>query len=156
MIKFMKFRWAENESQLRKRFENMSDDELNRLSYKNLVEYICEDIINTFADDTKYIMGPTAITDRITEIDDGDYSGTLLFTIPFDVYQPRPNEYFMTYVEYGSCSVCDTLQGIYYKEREEQLNDYMKLCRDIASNFIVPYNFGWRENELFKEATVND
>lgn len=156
MIKFMKFRWAENEALLRKRFENISDDELNRLSYKNLVEYICEDIINTYDDSTKYITGPTVLTDRITEIDDGDYSGTLLFTIPFDVYQPSHKEYFMTYIEYGSCSVCDTLQGIYYMEREQKINDYMKLCRDIASNFIMPYNIGWRENELFKEATIND
>ena len=156
MIKFMKFRWAENEALLRKRFENMSDDELNRLSYKDLVKYICEDIINTFNDSTKYITGPTVIISRITEIDDGDYTGTLLYIIPFDVCVPCHNEYFMTYVEYGSCSCCDTLQGIYYMEREEQINDYMKLCRDIASNFIVPYNFGWRENELFREATVND
>lgn len=156
MIKFMKFRWAENESQLRKRFENMSDDELNRLSYKNLVEYICEDIINTFYDDTKYFTGPTVLTDRITEIDDGDYTGTLLYVIPFDVCTPCHNEYFMTYVEYGSCSGCDILQSIYYMEREQRINDYMKLCRDMASNFIVPYNIGWRENELFKEATIND
>lgn len=156
MIKFMKFRWAENEALLRKRFENMCDDELNRLSYKDLVKYICEDIVNTFVESTDYIAGPTVMTDRITEIDNGDYCGTLLFTIPFDVYEPSHNEYFMTYVEYGSCSGCDTLQGIYYMEREEQINDYMKLCKDIASNFIVPYNIGWRENELFKEATIND
>ena len=49
---------------------------------------------------------------KITAIDDGDYQGTILFLIPAKVYQPSENNYWYTAVDYGSCSGCDTLQGI--------------------------------------------
>lgn len=47
---------------------------------------------------------------RIHEIDDGDYQGTLLFVIPADEYQPW--NYWYVKVCYGSCSGCDTLMAI--------------------------------------------
>jgi hypothetical protein len=48
--------------------------------------------------------------DRIHKIDDGDYQGTLVFVIGAQGYQP--DEYWYTKVGYGSCSECDTLEGI--------------------------------------------
>lgn len=48
--------------------------------------------------------------ERIHQIDDGDYQGTLIFVIAEKGYQP--NEYWYVKVSYGSCSGCDTLQAI--------------------------------------------
>lgn len=48
--------------------------------------------------------------EKIHEIDDGDYQGTLLFVIPSDNYQPYT--YWYVKVDYGSCSGCDTLMAI--------------------------------------------
>jgi len=67
----------------------------------------------------------------ITEIDNGDYQGTKIFIIPLQTYQPSETETAVTYFGYGSCSGCDTLQGIHnYDDRmpsDEQVRDYMTL-----------------------------
>ena len=93
--------------------------------------------------------------EEITEIDNGDYQGTLLYLIPFKTYQLSENEYLMTYVGYGSCSGCDTLQAIQdYSEKpltEGQISDFMALCKDILTNTIKPYNHGWRETEDYNQ-----
>lgn len=71
--------------------------------------------------------------DRIHEIDDGDYQGTLLYVIAAAGYQP--NEYWYVKVCYGSCSGCDTLQEIRgYKDgppSKEQVDQYMTLALHI-------------------------
>ena len=68
--------------------------------------------------------------------------------------------FLMTYVEYGSCNYCDILQRIQYLEdcenihklpTEQQVKDYMILCKDIVSNIIRPYNIGWRGDEQFEQ-----
>ena len=45
---------------------------------------------------------------RIHTIDDGDYQGTLLFVVGATGYQP--SNYWLTAVDYGSCSGCDALE----------------------------------------------
>ena len=93
------------------------------------------------------------ICEMLKEIDDGDYQGTLLYLIPEDTYQPNSSEYLMTFVEYGSCSGCDTLQGIQCfldtKSRDKSIDDLMNLCKDLICNMIKPYNTGWRHDEKF-------
>lgn len=73
---------------------------------------------------------------RIHEIDDGDYQGTLVYVIAEESYQPH--EYVTARVWYGSCSGCDTLEAIRMYGDDaptpEQLDDYMKLARDIVSS----------------------
>ena len=73
---------------------------------------------------------------RIHVIDDGDYQGTLLFVIGGQGYQP--NDYYFVKVYYGSCSGCDTLQGIsdYSNDppTEGQVKDYMTLALHIFQN----------------------
>lgn len=72
--------------------------------------------------------------EAIHEIDDGDYQGTLLYVIPANTYQP--SDYWFVKVYYGSCSGCDTLQGIssYFTETPtpEQVNEYWTLCLHIV------------------------
>jgi len=69
---------------------------------------------------------------KITEINNGDYQGTLLFVIGGKGYQPCVNEHWFTAVEYGSCSCCDTLQGISGWDcklpTEDQTQQYWTLC----------------------------
>ena len=48
--------------------------------------------------------------DRIHEIDDGHYQGTLIYVIGCGGYQP--DKYWYVKVSYGSCSGCDTLENI--------------------------------------------
>lgn len=71
--------------------------------------------------------------ERVHEIDDGDYQGTLLYVIAAKGYQPR--DYHFVKVGYGSCSGCDTLQGIkdYGDEKPtpEQVEQYMALATHI-------------------------
>jgi hypothetical protein len=72
--------------------------------------------------------------ERVHEIDDGDYQGTLVFVIAGSGYQP--SDYWYVKVGYGSCSGCDTLQAISGYSSEpptpEQVNDYMTLALHIV------------------------
>lgn len=72
--------------------------------------------------------------DRIHQIDDGDYQGTLVFVIAAQGYQP--SDYWYVKVGYGSCSVCDTLQAISSYSSEpptaEQARDYWTLALHIV------------------------
>ena len=69
----------------------------------------------------------------ILSIDHGDYQGTLLFIIAASGYQP--NKYWFVKVDYGSCSGCDTLEGIRcYSDgppSDAQVADYMTLALHI-------------------------
>lgn len=61
--------------------ELLKDPELNNCEYKHIVEKVVEVVLNT---NEKELWSPAGIT----EIDNGDYQGTLLFLIPRDTYQP--------------------------------------------------------------------
>lgn len=71
---------------------------------------------------------------RIHQIDDGDYQGTLVFVIAAGGYQP--SDYWYVKVGYGSCSGCDTLQGICgYSDdlpTPDQISQYMTLALHIV------------------------
>lgn len=165
MNKFCLEQWERNKDRLKKELETRTD--LNTCEYRDLVKLVTEYILNN-PEDKPYIVGDFGCelnfqSDEITEIDNGEYQGTLLYLIPFDTYQPSEEEYLMTFVGYGSCSGCDTLQGIqnYCDEvnlTPSQVNDFMTLCKDIVTNMIRPYNTGWRANPIFDtvEVTEND
>ena len=149
MLKYCLKKWDANKGILEERLKN--DKTLNNCDYKYLVELVVECILNPSCDDYERWDAK-----NITVVDNGDYQGTLLFLIPCDCYQPEESEYLMTYVGYGSCSGCDTLQRIqeYYEYEKRptasQLKDYMTLCKDLVTNMIKPYNGGWRFDEEFE------
>jgi len=149
MIKYCLNRWNENQQKLRQQLE--TDTSLNGCDYKYLVELV-----------TKFILGKEWDAENITVIDNGDYQGTQLFLIPRDTYQPSESEYLMTYVGYGSCSGCDTLQAIQgcsFDDRllePDQVEDFMKLCKDLVTNMICPYNIGWRASPDFEPVGFNE
>lgn len=83
-------------------------------------------------------VSPEINTDAITQINDGDYQGTLLFVIPLSTYQPCEWEYLTTYVGYGSCSGCDTLLGISEYDtglpNKTQIEAYLTLCLHMVEH----------------------
>jgi len=85
--------------------------------------------------DNKY---PRLDPERIHVIGDGDYQGTLLFVIGAKEYQPR--DYWCVFVDYGSCSGCDTLEAIHETvlsnkpPTQQQTDDYMSLALHIVQN----------------------
>jgi len=111
-------------------------------------------------DDTKYDGDKFNL--NIKQIDYGDYQGTLILAFAKDVYQPSASETYYTYVEYGSCSGCDTLLSIvhnspfcydeydelddadkeeYDKIKEQQINDLLTLCLHMVEK-IASFAYG--------------
>lgn len=146
MLKYCLKKWDANKGLLKKRLKG--DLLLNKCNYEYLVKLVVEYVLNQGDDEYKWD------SEHITVVDNGDYQGTLLFLIPSDDYQPDESDYLMTYVGYGSCSGCDTLERIRDDGEEKltasQLKDYMALCKDIVTNMIKPYNGGWRNDEDFE------
>ena len=72
--------------------------------------------------------------ERIHQIDDGDYQGTLVYVIAAEGYQP--SDYWYVKVGYGSCSGCDTLEAIRFyedgKPSEGQVKQYMTLALHVV------------------------
>jgi hypothetical protein len=111
-----------------KRFEEGKDELREIFSQKHPDNY--REIVTNVVK----IIGKPLDWERIHEIDDGDYQGTLVYVIGDDDYQP--SDYWYVKVYYGSCSGCDTLEGIRgYDDgnpTEEQTNDYMTLALHIV------------------------
>lgn len=141
MIKYCKEQWMKNEGKLKEVLLHRED--LNYCSYETLVKLVVDYILNDEEQDENWD------SKNITVIDNGDYQGTELYLIPRNTYQPAEYDYLMTYVGYGSCSGCDTLQSIQCDE--DNIDDYMTLCRDLVFNMVKPYNNGWRNEDLFDE-----
>lgn len=99
-------------------------------SYKDIVKAVIAAVTNP--DDSYEDDNPDP--DRIHVIDDGDYQGTLLFVIGAKGYQP--SRYWVVPICYGSCSGCDTLQGIRDYEdgtpTAKQANSYLTLALHIV------------------------
>lgn len=157
MIKFCVEKWNKNHKLLEAALKSRTD--LNTCGYRTLVEMAVTYIFNDGLDCDRYdYCGKLFRPDLITEIDNGDYQGTLIYLIPNATYQPGPGDYLMTYVYYGSCSVCDTLQAIQdYIEgplTDEQISDFMSLCKNLVQYTIKPYNSGWRNDEQFDVVEV--
>lgn len=146
MIKYCKDKWSKNYNKLYEVLcKELKLSQLNDYEYKDLIKLSVTHVLND-NEDVEWD------TENITEIDDGDYQGTLLYLIPKSTYQPDEQEYLMTYVGYGSCSGCDTLQSIqygYFEDQTEIIKEYMMLCKDIICNMIKPYNNGWRSENVF-------
>lgn len=149
MIKYFVDKWNQNENYLKQAIENSN----NRGSwhYIDLVKLVVENILNNNLDSSDYEFD----SKYITEIDNGDRGGTLLYLIPRKWYQPAEYEYIMTFVDYGSCSQCDALKSISETFRdvsdEQGVKECMELCKDLVCNMIKPYNSGWREDAKFCE-----
>lgn len=152
MLKVIKEQWDKNQEVLREALKNGTG--FNSCSYMDLVKLAFDKVYNT----GMITYGSILDIDNIVQIDHGNYQGTLLFVIPVKCYQPSEYEYLMTYIGYGSCSVCDALQSIqdYCDDglTDEQVSEFMSLCRDILANTVKPFNKGWRYDSDFDEVEM--
>ena len=158
MIKYCLKKWNKKKNKLEEVLKH--DTTLNDCEYGYLVKLVVENILNGEDEDDEWMWDSTWDSEKITTIDNGSYQGTLIFLIPIKTYQPCEYEYLMTFVSYGSCSGCDTLLHIQSwhdegeKPTQQQLKDYMILCKDLVCNMIKPYNGGWRNEEEFEPIEV--
>ena len=146
MLKYCYEKWNKNKDKLE---EALRKTDLSHVSYRDLLVLTVENVFNDAWD-----------TEEITEIDNGSYSGTLLYLIPMDSCEPAEYDYLMTYIGYGSCSVCDHLQSIQPdcddEPNDEDIKNFMSLCKDFITNMIKPYNSGWRQNDIFEHVTMEE
>ena len=125
MIKEFVDKWYKYKNELEEYFRNTPQKEYDE--YNKIVELLFEKIINKENGDFD--------TKNYLVIDDGNYQGTQIFIFHRNVYQPDVEDYVYTNTYYGSCSGCDTLQGINHYEDgcpdEEQINGYMQLALNL-------------------------
>lgn len=146
MIKEFILAWDKNKDDLENYFRTHKQSEYE--AYEDLVKLLFDIIINP--DDTRQHKFST---EDITVIDHGEYQGTQIFIVHIDTYQPSVCDYVYTNNYYGSCSGCDTLQGIseYGYDNipdEQQIKDYMALCLGLLQSCV------WMTND--SEEVKND
>jgi hypothetical protein len=114
--------WDANKASVRATFAHHPED------YKAIVRAVIEMLA---ANSSEYDKPDP---ERIHEINDGDYQGTLVYVIGASGYQPY--RYWYVKVSYGSCSGCDTLEAIrgyqYGAPDESQVSQYMTLALHIT------------------------
>ena len=135
MIREFVAAWDKNKQNLRHYIASNRQGEYD--SYGKLVKALFREVINPYLSEYNCDIFNT---EKLHEIDDGDYQGSLIFLVPRDTYQPSPEDYVMTFQYYGSCSGCDTLLGIsqYCDDKypdKEQIDDYMTLCLHLLQHF---------------------
>jgi hypothetical protein len=127
--------YNKNKSVLREMFQKVLEQN-EYIRYDRVVKILVKFLSNgnmaysPYGDSRSYELDPG----RITEIDHGEYQGTLIYVIGEPGYQP--SNYVVTKVDYGSCSGCDTLDRILEDtdNQEQQLNDLLTLCLHIIQH----------------------
>lgn len=129
MIQEVIKQWDKNKHKLEEYFRTTKQSEYSS-SYATIVQKIIELVVTQKDEYSNYDAT------QITVVDNGDYQGTQIFLIPTDTYQPSIDDYLITHTYYGSCSGCDTLQGISDYEfglpTEEQVKEYMTLALHLV------------------------
>lgn len=117
--------WESNKHLIEKWFNDLDTD--FNIDYLDIVKVLFKEVLKPGRDGFYPEEFDVA---NITVVDNGDYQGTILFIIPYKTYQPQENDYVVTSVGYGSCSGCDTLQGIMYdgNSKEQNVKDLMSLA----------------------------
>ena len=126
--------WRDRQDIYKEWLEGLSDRERGYLGYKDLVEFLFTLVINPAVSEMSEFWNGFDI-DKITEIDDGSYQGTLIYMIPRDTYQPDVRDYVYTSIYYGSCTVCDALQNAQSDEKESCIKEMMAISLHIIENF---------------------
>ena len=133
--------WDTNKSALETFFSTHTADNYSR--YSSLVAILFENVVNPYLQ-----SGGKNVYDleKIREIDDGEYQGSLLYVIPQKTYQPSCYEYVLTYVEYGSCPFNDELEGIVslledHLPDDDSVSLLMTLSLHILQHCKIPYSY---------------
>ena len=129
--------WEKNKHFLLERLQKDVQKEENTswgydISYEGLLQLIIEEVLNKDVDSDESWEG---FFTKIQTVDFGDYQGTLIMCFAKNTYQPSASETYYTYVDYGSCSGCDTLQGILYTAKTEKQPELLfTLCLHLFQN----------------------
>ena len=150
MIQEFAAAWGENQAKLK---EYISKNPTRCYdSYKRLLESVFNEVINPYLEGKN--VGTYDVS-KIVEIDHGDYQGCFIYIIPMKTYQPTPDEYIITYADYGSCSGCDTLQHILgwcegddERPNEEQTRELMQLCLNLLQRCKQPYEEEYWQDDV--------
>jgi len=120
--------YEKNKHEIREKYTKEHPEE-----YKDIVTAVIH-AISKESDYETYDDRPS--TKLIHEIDDGDYQGTKLYLIASAAYQP--SKYWYCFVDYGSCSGCDTLERVkdYSSEppTKGQTDGYMLMALHIVQS----------------------
>lgn len=134
--RFVKY-WEDSKGDIRAHFAaNWPDD------YEAIVKTVIEHM-RPAGEDGPYFREDCPDPDRIHEIDDGEYQGTLIYVIGATGYQP--STYWAVSIGYGSCSGCDTLQAITnYSDThsDEDLNELMQLALNVVQGLRQIAGYG--------------
>lgn len=134
--RFVKY-WEARKVDIRAHFaSNWPED------YEAIVKTVIEHM-RPSGEDGPYFREDCPDPDRIHEIDDGDYQGTLIYVIANTGYQP--STYWAVDVGYGSCSGCDALQAItdYRDEHSESdLDQLMQLALNVVQGLRQIAGYG--------------
>jgi len=117
--------WDNHKDELKDKYSKELPD-----SYSTIVEDIVKMINGHFDEYSDDYEKPDP--ERITVIDHGDYQGTQLYIIASDDYQP--STFWHCFVDYGSCSGCDTLEAIVEYDDEvtqKKVDEIMSLALHI-------------------------
>lgn len=149
MLKVLVDKWYKNKDKLEQFI--IKSDWHTGVTYNTIVKTTFEYIYNSAVpvkDYDEYGHYSKIDVDNITEINNGEYQGTLIYVIPFKcMFQPTESDYLITFADYGSCSGCDTIERILNDWNDEitdtQVEDFMMLCKDIITRTTKPYGSGW-------------
>ena len=121
MLKYCVEQWEKNKENLRVAFENCniySDYE----AFSHLI------IKNIFPEWKNYKLNIQYYA---------EYQGEVVFFIHSDPWCKEG--LFLSYLSYGSCSVCDALHAAAEEEGEVRVNDMMAIALNFIQNMTHPY-----------------
>ena len=121
--------WEAHKEEVREDLENIIKNNNYISSYKQILDSIIKRVLNQNTEENKKFNA-----EKVTEIDNGDWQGTMIWAIPSASYQPGPYDYIFAYQYYGSCSGCDALQAA-YKD--------IDMLMEIALNIFQSMKFLW-------------
>ena len=135
MIKEYVEAWYRNRDRLKQYFETHTQEQYAE-SYVDLLKTVIEIVIN----DPQKILN----VDGLIQHDSDDYGGDCIWLIPKVGAWHWVWEYTLCYIEYGTCSCCDTLMGIYYGTGwengngklpdQQRVRDYMYLSLQLLQH----------------------
>ena len=149
MIKYVLEKWNSNKDKLEKFYKDNLDI-VKDCSYEYIMKSIIDNILNTGINDSIEKFN----SDEITVVNNCNYSGLILF-IFYKEYPEDLENYFVSNIDYGSCSCCDTLLAAQEQDDEQCIKDIMTISKDICSNIIKIYNDGWRNDSNYDPVTMN-
>lgn len=121
-------RWNNRKKEVKKCVIQLIRETNGVFGYKELAKIICEKVC------LKY---------RLYVVDNGDYEGDLFFL--FDEMWSDPKSILISYLTYGSCSACDTLENILTDIGSKKINQIIDGIMAIMLHIIQRIKMPFKE-----------